>query len=48
VRCPLGTEDCIRLITPEHVLNAVQRLLSGARLDADSEGTAFIPQFMTL
>jgi heptosyltransferase II len=26
-RCPLGTEDCIRLIFPEHVLQAVERLL---------------------
>jgi heptosyltransferase-2 len=26
-RCPLGTEDCIRLIRPEHVLAAVEKLL---------------------
>ena len=26
-RCPLGTEDCIRLIRPEHVLQAVESLL---------------------
>jgi len=26
-RCPLGTEDCIQLIRPEHVLQAVERLL---------------------
>jgi heptosyltransferase-2 len=25
-RCPLGTEDCIRLIRPEHVARAVERL----------------------
>jgi heptosyltransferase-2 len=25
-RCPLGTEDCIRLIRPEHVLRAVEKL----------------------
>ena len=47
VRCPLGTEDCIRLITPEHVLNAVRKLLGGARPDA-GEGDASVPQFMTV
>ena len=26
-RCPLGTEDCIRLIRPEHVVRAVESLL---------------------
>jgi heptosyltransferase-2 len=26
-RCPLGTEDCIRLIRPEHVLQAVEKLI---------------------
>jgi len=26
-RCPLGTEDCMRLIGPEHVLRAVERLV---------------------
>jgi heptosyltransferase-2 len=26
-RCPLGTEDCIQLIRPEHVLQAVESLL---------------------
>jgi heptosyltransferase-2 len=26
-RCPLGTEDCIRLIRSEHVLHAVEGLL---------------------
>jgi heptosyltransferase-2 len=26
-RCPLGTEDCIQLIRPEHVLEAVENLL---------------------
>jgi heptosyltransferase-2 len=28
LRCPLGTEDCIRLISPEHVAGAVEKLLS--------------------
>jgi heptosyltransferase-2 len=28
-RCPLGTEDCIRLIRPEHVVRAAERLLEG-------------------
>jgi lipopolysaccharide heptosyltransferase II len=26
-RCPLGTADCIRLIRPEHVLHAVEKLI---------------------
>ncbi len=26
-RCPLGTEDCMRLIDPEHVVRAVKKLL---------------------
>ena len=35
-RCPLGTEDCIRLIGPEHVFQAVERLLDEAsRPDLD-------------
>jgi heptosyltransferase-2 len=30
-RCPLVTEDCIRLIRPEHVLRAVEKLLERPR-----------------
>lgn len=48
-RCPLGTEDCIRLVTAEDVLRAVERLLvkevnqsSPTALDSHQ------PQLMTL
>jgi heptosyltransferase II len=47
VRCPLGTEDCIRLIRPEHVLNAVGKLLGADRPNAGA-GDVTVPQFMTL
>jgi heptosyltransferase II len=36
-RCPLGTEDCIKLIRPEHVLQAAQqvlRLIDGSPMDS--------------
>jgi heptosyltransferase-2 len=44
-RCPLGTEDCIRLIPPGAVLDAVERLL--ARRPAPSEDL-HRPQFVTI
>jgi heptosyltransferase-2 len=45
-RCPLGTEDCIRLIRPEDVLGAVERLLAAGR-PALSEDL-HRPQFVTI
>jgi heptosyltransferase-2 len=42
-RCPLGTEDCIRLIRPEHVLEAVDRLLRRRARDRDTGRT---PEFV--
>jgi heptosyltransferase II len=46
-RCPLGTEDCIRMITPEHVLQAVERILASA--ETSSEGrNSFVPEVMTV
>lgn len=46
-RCPLGTEDCIRLITPEHVIHAVDKLLGGGEARADSSN-GFVPEFMAV
>lgn len=47
-RCPLGTEDCMRLITAEDVMRGVERLLEEKdrvdRISAD----AHLPQFITL
>jgi heptosyltransferase-2 len=45
-RCPLGTEDCIRLIGPEQVYRAVERLLDAAS-PPDLEATnRYLPQFV--
>lgn len=46
-RCPLGTEDCMRLITPEHVLEAVERLLRQGEAPA-AEPKRAVPEFMTV
>jgi heptosyltransferase-2 len=43
-RCPLGTEDCVRLILPEHVLQAVERLL--LRRAEGSCGGGHQPEFV--
>ncbi len=48
LRCPLGTEDCVRLIRPEHVLAAVRKLLSDRERPNAAEGNVYVPQFMTL
>jgi len=45
-RCPLGTDDCMRLIEPEHVLQAVERLLNGDGMPRDAARGAYAPQFM--
>lgn len=47
-RCPLGTEDCIRLIKAEDVLRGVDRLLDGKNRAARSGGDAYLPQFISL
>jgi heptosyltransferase-2 len=44
-RCPLGTEDCIRQVSPETVLQAVEKLL---RLEAGSTTPGFVPEFVTV
>ena len=47
-RCPLGTEDCIRLINAGDVLRGVERLLSG-RNGFRSEGPdSHLPELITL
>lgn len=47
-RCPLGTEDCIHLISPEPVFQAVERLLE-PRVPADLEAkNRFLPQFVSV
>jgi heptosyltransferase-2 len=44
-RCPLATEDCIRLIRPEHVISAVEELLRPGR----SEGVdGHRPKFVSV
>ena len=48
LRCPLGTEDCIRLIRSEHVLNAVRELLDTKTHASVSEENSYLPHFMTL
>jgi heptosyltransferase-2 len=47
-RCPLGTEDCIREIGPEAVLQAVEKLLARERDGAVRSTVSFQPEFMTL
>lgn len=46
-RCPLGTEDCMRLINAEDVLRGVERLLD-AKTQLDPTREPYLPQFMTL
>jgi heptosyltransferase-2 len=43
-RCPLGTEDCIRLIHPEHVLQATERLLQQSAREIKAR--KFKPEFV--
>ncbi len=47
-RCPLGTEDCIRLIGAEHVLRGVERLLKGRGQPGSSNGHPYAPDFITV
>ena len=45
-RCPLGTEDCIRQISPQTVMQAVEKLLQH---DASvSHSWSFQPEFLTV
>lgn len=47
-RCPLGTEDCIRRISPEAVFGAVERLIATGRSRAGAQPSAFEPEFLTV
>jgi len=47
-RCPLGTEDCIRLISPEHVFQAVERLLDLACRPEPAAANPYLPRFVTV
>ena len=46
-RCPLGTEDCIRLIPVEQVLRAVEELLERNSASAAAERAGHLPRFVT-
>jgi heptosyltransferase-2 len=46
-RCPLGTEDCIRQISPDAVLRAAEKLLAIDRY-SKSPRVPFEPEFMTV
>jgi len=43
-RCPLGTEDCIRLIQPEHVLQGVEKVLGSIPAIGVTSRSASVPQ----
>ena len=45
-RCPLGTEDCIKLIRPEHALQAAMQMLVNERMPPDC--STHEPQYLSL
>jgi heptosyltransferase-2 len=47
-RCPLGTEDCIRLVSPEKVFEAVRRLMERNRGPFPADRDLFKPEFVRL
>ncbi len=47
-RCPLGTEDCIRLISPARVLSAVQQLLERQGNVPPPEPNGRLPEFVAV
>ncbi len=47
-RCPLGTEDCIRLISPDRVLRAVQALLERQTDAPPLECNSRLPEFVAV
>jgi heptosyltransferase-2 len=47
-RCPLGTEDCIRQVGAEKVLEAVEKLLDVDRHILRSPAESFQPEFVTV
>jgi heptosyltransferase-2 len=48
LRCPLGHQDCSRLIDAETVLNAVEKLLSADPPSRDSPLESFAPEFLAV
>lgn len=47
-RCPLGSEDCMRQIHPERVLEAVQKLLSVGRSRGVRSDNTYRPEFISV
>jgi heptosyltransferase-2 len=47
-RCPLGTEDCIKLVPVDRVMRAVDDLLARKIQTPATERTPHLPQFVTL
>lgn len=47
-RCPLGTEDCIKLIRPEHVLQAAKQVLRLSDELPPGYSTGYEPQYLDL
>jgi len=47
-RCPLGTEDCIRLISPDRVLRAVEELLGRPTDAPPSDSNPHLPEFVAV
>jgi heptosyltransferase-2 len=47
-RCPLGTEDCMRLIHPEQVLRAVEKLLRLQEKAPVTPANPYQPEFVTI
>lgn len=47
-RCPLGTEDCIRLISPDRVLHAVQALLERRTATPSPDSDNRLPAFVAV
>ena len=45
-RCPLGTEDCIRLIRPEHVFEAVKRSIERGPDMPSGDSDLHAPEFV--
>ena len=48
LRCPLGTEDCIRLIPSAEVLRAVERLVVSSRRGSSGGSQSFRPEVVSL
>ncbi len=46
-RCPLGSEDCMRLIRPEDVLSGVEWLLN-SKTEEESAATSYLPRRMVV